>query len=208
MTTPRLWYSLVLLAIASVLAVMPAGAAESCPCQHLKCLFQLLKQRNALAVGYDKIAQLPDLAIKDDSGKAVDFIDMDQLTQAQRQAKLDEINSKKATYEKAENNLYEEVPAAPDCGKAVSATAKTNPVTCLIDNNALKAAQKALPCKELGALIAAHEKYHFMQCVMRKHPDNTLPYIWLTPAGVAKEEAEAYRREAKTISKLIDSCCG
>jgi hypothetical protein len=208
MTTPKLWYSLALLAIASLLAVMPVGATESCPCQHLQCLFQLLKQRTALAVGYDKIAQMADLAITDDSGKPVDSINMDPLTPAQRQAALDKISSKKASYEKAEQNLYDEVPAAPDCGKAASVAAKTNPVTCLIDDKALKAAQKALPCKEIGALLAAHEKYHFNECVMRKHPDKTLPYIWLTPAGVAKEEAEAYRQEAKAISKLIDTCCG
>lgn len=208
MTIARLWHSLALLAMASLLAAMPASAAESCPCQHLQCLFQLLKQTNALAAGYDKIAAMPDLAVTDDSGKAVDSIDMDPLTQAQRQAALDQISSKKADYEKAEADLYEAVPAAPDCGKVVSVTAKTNPVTCLIDDKALAAAQQALPCKQLGALLAAHEKYHFTACVMRKHPDKTLPYVWLTPAGVAKEEAAAYRQEAKAISKLIDTCCG
>lgn len=180
-------------------------SSESClNCKHLRCLESLLAQRKALAAGYDSIATIPTIQVRDATGKSVDQVNTDGMPSELANAELAEIHSKLAVYIQAEDALKSRVPPS-ECGPPVSEdiAAQTNPVTCVIGDG-LKAAQAAMPCKELADMIAAHERAHQLACVLRKHPGKNLPYLWLTPAGVAKEEAAAYRTEAATIQKMID----
>ncbi len=198
-------YAISLVLVTSILAVVPASGHETCPCMNLPCLFALLKQRQALADGYEAMAATQSLRVLDQNGKAVDFINEDTMPKKAFKRAYKQIGDLKNKYETLEKSLFDRVPAA-SCGGEASVAAKTHPLTCVTTD--LEEAQAAVPCPELKDMIAAHEDYHRTQCHLRKHNGKYLPYLWMTPAGLAKEEATAYKQEVKTLRALLDSCCG
>jgi hypothetical protein len=146
------------------------------------------------------------MAVHDDNGKALDQIDTDTMPHSEVEPRLAEIGSKMKVYDQAVERLASHVPGN-ECGPPVAETiaAETNPRTCEIDLEKQHAAMAAMPCKQLADMIQAHEKAHQAACVARKHREGqTIPYIWLTPAGLAKEEADAYRVELATIQKMLE----
>lgn len=83
-------------------------------------------------------------------------------------------------------------------------------LTC--ETHGLAAAQAAMPCKELDAILDGHEAIHRKACSERLQGPKVhitslrseLPGRMLTPAGNAREEARAYRWEATQIQPLYE----
>ena len=185
----------------------PQVPTESClNCKHQRCLESLATQREALINAYESLAGSPAIAVRDDSGKALDEINTDTMPRAEVEPRLAEIHSKGLVYEQAVERMTSRVPQT-ECGPPVSETvaAETHLITCDIPGDKLNAAMAAMPCKELADMIYAHEHAHHDWCMKRKHTNGEfLPYIFLTPAGVAKEEAKAYRAELAKIRQMLD----
>jgi hypothetical protein len=216
MQRTQLRRAIALVALASAFALAPTKADEQPPqsvstesclnCKHYRCLESLAAQREAIIAAYESISGSPAITVNDDSGKAVDQINTDTMPKSEVQPRLGEIRSKMMVYEQAVDRTMSRVPAS-ECGPPVAETvaAETNPVTCVIDGAKLSSAMAAMPCKQLADMIHAHEVAHQRACIARKHAQGqVLPYIWLTPAGVAKEEADAYRAELALIQKMLD----
>ncbi|HXM19014.1 MAG TPA: hypothetical protein VN934_09400 [Candidatus Tumulicola sp.] len=200
-------------ALVVALAVLPAmgdvapQSNEDClNCKHLRCLESLLDQRKAIANAYDELATSPVIQVRDASGTPVDVIDDTGMSETLRRAELNEIVWKLAVFDQFERARLLRLPS-PECGAPATeeVAARTDQIKCEIQTAPLNAAMAAMPCRQLAEMIRAHEIQHASECNLRKHHRNDQwPYKWPTPAGVAHEEAAAYRVEAATIQKLID----
>ena len=210
----RLAYIIGLTAVAFSFALTATKGDEAAPqalptesclnCKFKRCLESLATQRQALIAGYSAIAGSPAIAVRDDSGKALDQINTDTMPHAG--AYLLEIATKGRVYEQAVDRMASRIPNA-ECGPPATETiaAETNLLSCERYPDKLHAAMAAMPCKQLADMINNHERAHFDACVARKHRQGqAAPYIYLTPAGVAKEEVGAYRTELATIQKMLD----
>ncbi len=194
-------------------AAGPARAQkESCAqCKFADCLKSLIAQKKAVADGYDQLAAKYDKLITRD-GKPIDVIDLTTLaSDADRERSYVDANQKHAAYHDAANAMIAAIGLPQGCGMTAASEAQTDSfLTC--ETTGLAAAQAALPCKELDAIVDGHEAIHRNACIERKKGPSVhivtlkseLPGRLLTPAGNAREEAAAYRWEAAQIQPLYD----
>lgn len=94
--------------------------------------------------------------------------------------------------------------------------------TCKVDAASVSRAKAEAPCKQIGDLLAQHEDLHRRQCLVRRndsgvgdfwrytatgaagaHIDKYFPPLMQTPAGRAREEAAAYRKEVAALEPLL-----
>jgi len=116
-------FSALCAAIACSFVIVPTKADEPQPaalptesclnCKFKRCLESLKTQRQALIDGYNAIAGSPAIAVRDDSGKALDDINTDTMPHAS--SYVLEIASKTAVYEQAVERMASRVPNA-ECG--------------------------------------------------------------------------------------------
>jgi hypothetical protein len=185
---------------------------ESCgQCKFADCLKSLIAQKQAVAAGYDQIADKFDKFITRD-GKPIDEIDFTTLaSDADRERSYVDTNQKHGAYQKAASEMISAIGLPLGCGMSTAIQVGTDSyLTCATEG--LAAAQAAMPCKELDAILDGHEAIHRRACTERKKGPSVhivslqagLPGRMLTPAGNAREEAAAYRWEAAQIQPLYD----
>lgn len=216
---PRLiaFIALLVFAVGCLGAPAPARASdEDCvQCKHVDCLRNTIKRKEAMATGYDALAQRFGVGWRDARGNArmeVDFSAYaDDLARA---GAYDELRRQQASLATAEEALSDSVGAAGGCPDATVSEAWTNAETCEMRN--VDKAMADAPCKQIGELIASHEGIHQAACEARAGSKKVrlidlvtrsyvrdFPSRMVTPAGRATEEARAYRMEAAALKPLL-----
>ncbi|MDB6164517.1 MAG: hypothetical protein JWL98_1949 [Xanthomonadaceae bacterium] len=204
--------------IASGWVVTPSAraATEDCiQCKHVDCIKGLIKQKTAMAAGYDALAQKWDPLVKVE-GAPSDTVNFNTITDpAQRTNFYRDLLAKLKVLATQENELASTVGPPPGCGELSLEASTDTYATCKVDEASVTRAQNQAPCKQIAALIAKHENLHRNSCMNRKRtPGNTSPWkpddwpysvpaIMQTPAGHAREEAAAYRMEIGELKVLL-----
>jgi hypothetical protein len=214
-------------------AVAPARAAEDCiQCKHVDCLKGLIRQKTALADGYDALAAKWSPLVKVD-GKPADVVNFNSIVHpVQRDAFYREMLRLLRTFGTQEDDMASAVGPPSGCGFTPGLGAETDTFEkCSIDSGKLRAAQAQAPCRQIAELIARHEDLHRTQCLLRKNDPRAgqlwpyrvegrggeagvvryFPPLMQTPAAHAREEASAYRMEVAALRPLLEKAekrCG
>lgn len=197
------------------LSVPVRASTEDClQCKHVDCIKGLIKQKKAMAAGYDALAHKWDPLVKME-GAPADAVDFNTIVDPSARTDFYRgLLDKLATLAQQENELASQVGLAPGCG-AFAVEAKTDTyATCEVDKASVTQSQAQAPCRQIGELLAKHETLHHDRCIARKRTPNShmwkpadypysLPGIMQTPAGHAREEAAAYRMEITALELLL-----
>lgn len=219
------------LAATLVIGVFAAGVArpaaasdEDCAqCKHVDCLKGLIKQKTALARGYDVLATTWDRLVRVE-GAGADAVNFNSIVDAgQRAAFYREMLQLHKSFAEQEDAMASRVGAPAGCDFSAGLSAETDTYeTCKINQDSVQRAQQEAPCKQIGDLLAQHEAMHRKLCLVRRN-DGTVGDFWRytatgadgrtveryfpplmqTPAGRAREEAAAYRMEIAELQKLL-----
>jgi hypothetical protein len=215
----------VVLALAGSLlfGVQPASAnQESCDqCKYLRCLKSSLERKQNLIKVYEGLLNFWKAHSTDDNGNPVMVRDLGKLAEPDRTRIYIAVAYQLKEYGSMEESRTAAVPAAQGCGYPdTELSANTDSFeTCGIQG--LGEAQKLQPCKELAALIAAHEDLHAKACKQRQQPNSAywrwvytdaqgtpgeklLPPKIRTPVGAAAEEIAGYQIEIAGLKAIIE----
>jgi hypothetical protein len=209
---PRRDFLLGTIAVAAALSIAAGGSAyfaapaqispEPCTqCKFLDCLKGMAAHKRAVAAGYDALAaRIANLSLFE--GQPVDEVTLSALPNALARLQwVDANNEQLRGYEQLADDMIAAIGSPQGCG-AVNLVVETNSSQCETSTAPLQRAQASMPCRELADLLERHEVMHLVACEARK-ARGTIARV-LTPAGMAREEARAYRAEAAEIQKLID----
>jgi hypothetical protein len=75
---------------------------------------------------------------------------------------------------------------------------ETDPLSCNINMSLARKVQEAVTCKDLYEIAFKHETLHLQRCQARLNSKKLL-----TPAGLAREEAEGYAQEIRELKELL-----
>lgn len=205
-----------LLVLACGWAISPPARAstEDCiQCKHVDCIKGLIKQKQAMAAGYDALAHTWDPLVKVE-GAPADVVNFETIVDpAERTSFYRDLLDNLDTIARQENELASQVGLAAGCGAFAAEAATNTYATCTVDEKSVERSQAQAPCRQIGELLAKHENLHRDRCIARKrtpgshmwqpvdHPYSR-PAIMQTPAGHAREEAAAYRMEIAALEKL------
>lgn len=187
---------------------LPAFAeTETCKqCKFAKCIKSSILQKEALATAYDALAKKWDkFWVRRDGDKLVpiDSIDLESLDMVARGPTLSNLARDYTQFAKDEEAIVLRIATPVGCGyDGADVEMSTNIIGCNIDLDKARQAEKAMPCKELHEIAFRHEALHLGACLKRKG-DNNIPPVRLTPAGKAREEAQAYTREIGELKSLL-----
>ena len=197
---------------------------EDCiQCKHVDCIKGNIRRKKAMADGYDRIAEKFGRAWLDAAtGKPAEVIDLRTryATDKERADAYLQIKDQYKSYTQDEEALSLQAGAPEGCpvSNAVGAdgegpSAGTNTETCEISG--LPEVMADAPCRQLGELAAQHEAIHEQSCELRRKKLVSLvdpvtgnkvrdaPSQILTPAGKAREEAQAYRMEVQKLEEIL-----
>lgn len=207
---------------------MHAAFGADCGCEDRACIKDLIQQKLAIAAGYDRLAAEWAPAVRVD-GQNVDVVNFNQIADpAQRAAFYRKVLGLRNEFRVSENTMAAGVGPAPACGfgAGLEEVATDDFSTCIIDADTLSRAQAQAEtiCTPIADLIGRHEGMHRDRCQVRsKDPlagswaysvdgdTKIFPALMLTPAGHAREEAEAYRMEAQALQRIankLQASCG
>lgn len=201
---------------------LPARAAdEDClQCKHVDCIKGLIAQKTSLAAGYDRLATKWDrLVVPNVPGQ--DLRDFNAVQPQYRGEALRSMLESHRAFDGEENTMAAGVGAPAGCGFTVEdASTSTYPV-CKIDAAVLQRAVDDAPCKQIGAMLKAHEQAHKTQCDARvadpghgtfwiyrvegangNTAQQQMPPLMQTPAGRAREEARLHRKDITALEAL------
>ncbi len=203
-----------------LLTLVPTARAQDCGCEQLRCIEGLIEQKTALAAGYDALATKWGRLIKVE-GEPVSNVNFNGINDAQQRAEFYRNMLKlHDVFNRQEDDMASKVGPPTGCDFKPGLAADTdNYATCKVNDTALRNAQAQSPCRQIGHLLARHEHLHRDRCLVRqKNPagrwtytvtgadgttaSRSFPAVMLTPAGRAREEAEAYRMEIAELTKL------
>jgi len=207
-------------------AMAPARAAEDCvQCKHVDCLKGLIRQKTALAAGYDALAAKWAPLVKVD-GKPADVVNFNSVKDpVQRATFYREMLRLLDVFQKQEDEMASDVGPPAGCGFKPGVSAETDTfATCIIDPPKLGAAKAQAPCRQIAELIERHEGMHHTQCLVRRDARNVgsywaysvegrngddgavkyFPPLMQSPAAHAREEAAAYRMEVEALKPLVE----
>ena len=209
------WLASCALACAAITPPPAQAATDDCiQCRHVDCIKGLVKQKTAMAAGYDALAKKWDPLVKVEGqpSATVDFntiTDVGDRTEFYR-GMLDKFRA----FAQQENDLASQVGPAAGCGAFTTEASTDTFLTCKVDPVSLARSREQAPCRQIGDLMARHEALHRDRCVARKRvPGNHMwkpegfplfvPGVMQTPAAHAREEAEAYRVEIAALKALL-----
>src|SRR6476659_2435442 len=153
--------NVVLLAAACIVACMAASpahaATEDCiQCRHVDCIKGLIKQKTAMAAGYDALAKKWDPLVKVE-GKPSDMVDFNTITDSgDRTEFYRDLLKKFDAMVEQENALASQVGLAPGCGEFVVEVKTDTYRFCEVDAALLQRSQEKAPCRQIGKLLARH----------------------------------------------------
>lgn len=190
-------------------AVVPPAVAdkETCKqCKFAKCIKNTIKQKEALAAAYTALANKWDKFWVRGEGEnrvPVNSIDLESLDMAARGPTSANLARDYKQFEKDESEMAARIGAPAECGFGdADVEMATDIIACKIDLAQAKQAEQAMPCKELYDIAFRHEALHLEACQKRKG-EKIIPPVRLTPAGKAREEAQAYAREIAELKALV-----
>ena len=198
------------------MAGMPAHAStEDCiQCKHVDCIKGLIKQKTAMAAGYDALAKKWDPLVKVE-GAPSDTVNFNTITDsADRTEFYRDMLDKFRAFAEQENDLASQVGQPAGCGAFATEASTDTFLTCKVDSKLLARAREQAPCRQIGELMAKHEALHRDRCLARKRTRGNhmwkpeifpffVPGIMQTPAAHAREEAAAYRMEIAALKALL-----
>ncbi|MEO6365807.1 MAG: hypothetical protein ABIO38_07165 [Luteimonas sp.] len=191
-------------------------------CKHVDCIKGLIKQKNALAQGYDALARKWDPLVLVD-GAPVATVNFNSIIDAtQRNAFYNELLRNHAKFARQEDAMANGIGPPAGCDVQAATSAETDAYeTCRIDAASLSRAKAAMPCDQIGDILSRHEDLHRTQCLVRQRDahvgdywlytaigangaraEKRFPPLMQTPAGRAREEAAAYRAELAELEPL------
>ena len=213
------------IALLLAMALAPARAQEDCvQCKHVDCLKGLMKQKTALANGYDALSRKWDRLVLVE-GAPADVANFNAITDTNQRAEFyRSLLDKHRIFAQQEDEMASQVGPPAGCGFTPGLSAETDTYeTCKIDEASLSRAKSKAPCQQIGDLLARHEGLHRKQCLARKdgrgvgdfwrytatgrngaNIEKYFPPLMQTPAGRAREEAVAYRMEIAALKKLLE----
>jgi hypothetical protein len=165
----------------------------------------MITQKESLKEGYENLAKLWESKWLDPSGKPKLTVDVEKeyADQKMRLNVLSVIASQMEVLASQVRVMMSTRLTVPDkCGITQPIEMSTDSITCVINPNQMTEAEKALPCKEIYDIALRHEVLHKTRCDQRKG-DRNLPVVRQTPAGYAREEADAYVQEIDDLQKLL-----
>ena len=195
-------------------APVRASTEDCIQCKHVDCIKGLIKQKKAMAAGYDALAHKWDPLVKVE-GAPADAVDFNTIVDASARTDFYRgLLDKLATPAQQENELASQVGLAPGCGPFAVEAKTDSYALCEVNQTSLARAQSLAPCRQIGELLAKHENLHRDRCLARKRTPNShmwqpvgyplsVPGIMQTPAGHAREEAAAYRMEITALEQLL-----
>jgi hypothetical protein len=203
--------------------VAPVSAdLESCDqCKYLNCLKSSVERKQKLIKVYEGLLNFWNPHSTYDNASPQMVMDLSKLTEPSRSSVYVVIINQLKDYALMEESRTAAVPAADRCGYSdAGVSVQTESFeTCATEG--LGEAQKVQPCKELAALIAAHEGEHVKTCRQRQQPNSAywryvytgpqgqqvekmLPPKILTPVGAASGEIAAYQLEIAGLKPIIE----
>jgi hypothetical protein len=165
----------------------------------------MITQKESLKEGYENLAKLWESKWLDPSGKPKLTVDVEKeyADQKMRLQVLGVIASQMEVLASQVRVMLGNRLSVPEkCGITQPIEMSTDSITCVINTQQMIDTEKALPCKELYDIALRHEVLHKTRCDQRKG-GRTLPVIRQTPAGYAREEADAYAQEISDLQKLL-----
>lgn len=204
-----------------LLFLAPAAAVaqkDNCiDCRHKRCLADLAEQKEAFANGYDALAAKWESRVME-ADEAVDTVDFSKYPDAAvRDGYYAGIVKLIQTFQEDANRMASRIGAPESCGFTEDLEVSTETLTtCRTDQAELNKAQSAAPCSQIADLIDQHEKIHRDACNARLlkgaweyavpgiSQTRVVPQLMNTPAGMAREEASAYRMEAAAYHELAE----
>lgn len=198
------------------MVALPAHAAtEDClQCRHVDCIKGLIKQKTAMAAGYDALAKKWDPLVKVE-GKPSDTVDFNTINNSgDRNDFYRGMLDKFRAFAEQENDVASQVGQPTGCGAFATEASTDTFLTCAVNKTSLAHAREQAPCRQIGELMARHEAMHRDRCIARKRipgnhmwkPDDFpffVPGVMQTPAAHAREEAAAYRMEVAALTALL-----
>ena len=202
-----------LLTLSNSLRELPSQAAnkpaalqnERCKCKHATCIENLITQKESLKEGYENLVKLWESKWLDPSGKPKMTVDVekDYADQKMILQVLGVIASQMEVIASQVRVMMGNRLTVPEkCGITQPVEMSTDSITCVINAHQMSEAEKSLPCKEIYDIAVRHEVLHKTRCDQRMQ-GRSLPVIRQTPAGYAREEADAYAQEIGDLQKLL-----
>jgi hypothetical protein len=182
-----------------------ASQQQSCVrCKYRRCIESTIEQKRKLEAGYLQLAREWQGAWVESGTRApLNEVDLATLQpQSRRLATLTELARQHERFAVEVEDLASRIGPPADCNydPAQSVEMSTDVVNCAITG--LREAEGKVPCRELFEIARRHEAAHLARCQARKG-GKTIPSRILTPAGQAREEAEAYREEIGELGALL-----
>lgn len=200
----------------------PVRAQESCDeCKFLRCLKSTVERKQKLIAVYQGIQNFWGPHTQYDTGAPLAVIDFAALAEPKRSQWHDVVMKQLSEYATMEASRTAAVPAAEGCGYPAEGGEAETDVLSECSTKGLSGAMDMQPCKELAALVAAHEGMHASQCEERKKPQSKAwRYVYvdkqgkshsvvrppkiLTPYGAAAGEIAAYQMEVASIKPIVE----
>ena len=180
---------------------------ETCKqCKFAECIKNSIKQKEAMRAAYEGLAQKWDRFWTSNQGgqtTPLSQIDLENLNPNSRPVTISTLKDEFEVFNRETGEVTARVGAPAGCAYAGEVEMVTNSVTCNTDMLKARAAEQAVPCKELYEIAFRHEAMHLERCQNRKG-NKLIPTVLLTPAGQAREEVAAYTQEIGELKKLLE----
>jgi hypothetical protein len=199
-----------LVAASTFLLCPPLEAAGTPSCKECvdwdACRDDLIRQKRALRAVYEQLAAQWEIRYVDTSVEGVrrplDVVDLLSIDEASWPRLLGDLREHFEEFEVAEDLATRDIPPPRFCGLgSIAIEMETDSVTCVIDPDKMMLAKQALPCREIYDRALDHEVFHLKQCLNRRGKRPITSRL-LTPAGKAREEAQAYAQEIEELAKV------
>ncbi len=207
---------LLIVAIAALLlSAGPLQAKETCKkCEFVACIKDTIERNEAMIAGYDRLRISYD-PLWIEGGKKIASVNFD--TVGNKSQTYGSLSSDLRRFGADVEKMNDEIPAPPACHYPGALEVGTDPESCVTEG--LAAAKSEMPCDELYKFVKEHEDFHVAACNARRGgarprlwqhkvagvaATKDVPYVVLTPGGLAREEIDAYKAQNTKLQALLE----